>query len=77
MPKLPVISGKNLLRLLIKNNFILVRQKGSHVFVTDVGGKKTTIIPVHANEDLGKGLLKSILADLEISMEELILMISK
>ena len=55
----------------------MVRQKGSHVFVTDVGGKKTTIIPVHANEDLGKGLLKSILADLEISMEELILMISK
>lgn len=71
MPKLPVISGKNLLRLLKKNDFIVVRQKGSHVFVADQTENFTTIIPIHGNEDLGKGLLKSILNDLNITIEGL------
>jgi len=31
MPKLPVLSGEELLKLLIKAGFRRVRQKGSHV----------------------------------------------
>lgn len=74
MPKLPILSGKQLLKLLQKNGFILVRQKGSHVFVGSKNGELTTVIPLHGNEDLGKGLLKTILNDLEISVEELVKM---
>lgn len=69
MPKLPVISGKKLLKLLYKNGFRLVRQKGSHVFIENDSGNLMTVIPVHGNEDLGRGLLKSILNDLELSIE--------
>lgn len=72
MPPLPVISGKNLLKLLLKNGFVKVRQKGSHVFVESENGAVGTVIPIHRNEDLGKGLLRSILNDLEISVEELV-----
>ncbi len=70
MPKLPTISGKSLLKILKKHNFFEVRRKGSHVFIENAD--RRTIIPLHGNEDLGKGLLKKILTDLEISVEELI-----
>lgn len=69
MPKLPVLSGKKLLNLLIKHGYRAIRQKGSHVFVENFNGTLGTIIPIHKNEDLGKGLLKSILNDLELSVE--------
>ncbi len=76
MPKLPVLSGKQLLKLLQKNGFTVVRQKGSHVFVENTTGELSTVIPLHGNEDLGKGLLKAILNDLEISVEALVDMIN-
>jgi predicted RNA binding protein YcfA (HicA-like mRNA interferase family) len=31
MPKLPVVSGKDMIRALEKDGFLIVRQKGSHV----------------------------------------------
>ena len=75
MPKLPVLSGKQLLKLLQKSGFVVVRQKGSHIFVESVKGELSTVIPIHGNEDLGKGLLKAILNDLEISVDELVEML--
>lgn len=70
MGKLPLISGKNLLKLLKKNGYVILRQKGSHVFVESPNGLGT-VIPVHSNEDLGKGVLKSILNDLELTVGDL------
>jgi len=72
MPKLPTISGKAFLKLIKKHGFVDVRRKGSHVFIENGNQNLRTIIPIHGNEDLGKGLLKKILNDLEISAEELI-----
>lgn len=72
--KLPVFSGKKLLRLLLKAGYHAVRQKGSHVFVENGDWKLSSVIPIHGNEDLGKGLLKSILDDLELSREDLLYM---
>lgn len=76
MPKLPNISGKNLLKVLKKAGYSEVRKRGSHVFVEHESFERATVIPVHANEDLGKGILKSILNDLEISVDDLIEMIN-
>ena len=71
MGALPVISGKKLLRILLKSGFHALRKKGSHVFVESTDGTYGTVIPVHGNEDLGKGLLRSILNDLKLSGEDL------
>ena len=75
MPKLPVISGKVLLKTLQKHGCAAIRQRGSHVFIEDVTRTKGSVIPIHGNEDLRKGTLKSILNDLDISVEELIWML--
>jgi predicted RNA binding protein YcfA (HicA-like mRNA interferase family) len=71
MSRQPVLSGKKLLKFLLRNGFVIVRQKGSHVFVKHIETGKFSVIPVHANEDLSKGLLKSVLEDLEIDIDRL------
>lgn len=71
MSALPVISGKKLIRLLLKNKYVALRKKGSHVFIESIDGQYVTVVPIHGNEDLGRGLLKSILNDLSIDVEDL------
>jgi len=51
-------------------DFELIRSKGSHHFFLDKANNKTTVIPVHNNEDLGPGILKDILRDIELSVDE-------
>jgi predicted RNA binding protein YcfA (HicA-like mRNA interferase family) len=46
-----------------------VRQKGSHAFYRH-GDGRATVIPMHRGEDLGRGLIRTILRGLEISPEE-------
>ena len=77
MPRLPVISGKTLLKVLTKHRYIALRKKGSHVFVESSAGKLGTAIPIHDNEDLSPGLLKSILNDLDLSTQDLRRMMRK
>lgn len=72
MPRQPVLSGKKLLKLLLRNGFVIVRRKGSHVFVKHNKTGKASVIPVHSNEDLSRGLLKSILDDLGVDIERLL-----
>lgn len=68
--KLPVISGKDLLALLIKAGFIVVRIKGSHHRLKHLD-KRVVTIPVHKNEPLPPGLLRSIIRDdLKISVDQ-------
>lgn len=71
MGGLPVLSGKKLLQVLIRSGFVALRKKGSHVFIESSNGSRGTVIPMHGNEDLGKGLLKSILNDLDITVDRL------
>ena len=75
MAKLPVISAKQLIKILEKLDFIETRQKGSHKFFKHSDGRVTSI-PFHSG-DLGKGLLRKILNQIKISPEELRKLIEK
>ena len=70
MPKLPAIPGKKLVRILESCGFILKRTSASHFLLENPDGRITTI-PIHANKDLPKGTLKSILRDIEITNDQL------
>jgi hypothetical protein len=48
--------------------------RGSHVFLKHQDGRATSV-PVHSGETLGPGLLRAILRDVEMSVEELISLI--
>ncbi len=69
MSRLPTLSVRQVCRVLEKLGFEPIRQKGSHIFYRHPDGR-ATVVPVHAGEDLGRGLLRSILRDIDISREE-------
>lgn len=70
MAKLPQITAKELIKILGKIGFKIMRQEGSHVFLRDDNGR-TTVIPNHPGEKLDRGLLNKILKkDVGISREE-------
>lgn len=70
MPKIPIISSKDLIKALKKLGFQIVSQKGSHIKMKNNQGK-IAIIPNH--KKIKKGTLKKgILNPLNISVDELI-----
>ena len=69
MPKLIPISGRKLCKIVEKLGFVKVHQVGSHVRYIHTDGRKT-VVPVHGNEELGKGLLSEILKQIDLSREE-------
>ncbi len=64
------LTGKKLLSILKKSGFEVLRVKGSHHFVRHADGR-TSVVPVHAGETLGPGLLAKILRDCDLSREQL------
>ena len=70
MSKLPIIKARQLLKVLNLLGFTLKHKKGSHFFFAHKDGR-TTVVPIHPSETLGKGLLSAILRDIKISVEEL------
>lgn len=70
MPKLPLLSANELIKILRKMGFEKIRQGGSHVFLRHSDGR-TTVVPNHPGEDVDRGLLNKIIKkDISITREE-------
>lgn len=70
MPKLPLLTAKEMTKILQKLGFVLKRQEGSHMFFEHPDGR-TTIIPNHGGEEIDRGLLNKIVKhDLKIERDE-------
>jgi len=69
MTALPSVTGKSLLTALRSAGFMVVRSKGSHHFLRHPDGR-ATVVPVHAGETIGPGLLSKILRDCDLSRED-------
>jgi len=52
-----VLAGKEMIKLLERLGFVVVRINGSHHRMKHEDGRVTTI-PVHKNDDLPKGLMR-------------------
>lgn len=72
MPKLPVVSGKELIAALKKAGFTIVRQRGSHISLQRMTSEKTykTVVPMH--DEVSKGTLLDILRQTGLSKEDLL-----
>jgi len=71
MPKLPSLTGKQLIAALSKFGFENIRIRGSHNVLRHRDGRTTTV-PTHSGETIGVGLLGKILRDCEITREQLL-----
>jgi predicted RNA binding protein YcfA (HicA-like mRNA interferase family) len=72
MPKLLVLSGRELCKILAQNGFEKVRQKGSHIIMQKQKGSTTITIPVPDHDELKTGTLLGIIrqSDLPRSLFE-------
>lgn len=68
-PRLPTLKARDVERALQKLGFYRTDQKGSHVMWEHPDGRFTSV-PHHGGEDIGRGLLRQILREIEISPEE-------
>jgi len=69
MARLPRVTGKDVIAVLVQVGFEVVRVKGSHHFLRHRDGR-VTVVPVHAAETIGPGLLVKILRDCELTREQ-------
>jgi len=69
MSNIPALTGSDLIKILEKIGFIVIRRKGSHCFMRHSDGR-STVIPVHSGETVGSGLFSKILREVDISKEE-------
>ena len=81
MPKLPQVSGDQLVNLLVSLDYIFDRQKGSHATYEKTAkvGKHTITVPLH--REITKGTLNDILNKIGlfngISKEDLVKKLKK
>lgn len=72
MPKLPVLSGKKLIKILSKLGFKHIRTRGSHAILNKKDEKGKITVPVPLHKELAKGTLRSIMNQVGISLDELL-----
>ena len=69
MPKLPVISGKELIKKLEKIGYLSVRQKGSHMrLIHNNPCNKPLTVPMH--KFIKPGLLHKIIRDANLTLDD-------
>ena len=75
MPRLPQVTGRQLVRALQKAGFDITRQRGSHVQVRreESDGTVTTFpVPVHSGKTIKRGTLRGILRKANMDVQDLI-----
>lgn len=66
--KYPILTPREVIKVLSKFGFYKVSQKGSHVKFKNNFTNRTFIIPMH--DEVAKGTLKSILEQADVTIEE-------
>ncbi len=71
-PKLPVVSGDQLIRALAKFGYVAVRQKGSHVRLRHSSDPQRVPVTVPLHNEIAFGTLRRILRDAAVTGEQLL-----
>jgi predicted RNA binding protein YcfA (HicA-like mRNA interferase family) len=67
--KLRPVKAEILIKALARIGFQPIRQRGSHLIMKHADGR-STVIPVHPGEELGRGILLEIMSDVGLSKKE-------
>ena len=71
MVRLPVVSGRELIKALEKAGYVVDRQKGSHIILRRTEPPhRRVVVPEH--KEIAKGTLRAILRQTGITKEELV-----
>ena len=67
--RLPRVTAVEVIRVLEKSGFLFVRQSGSHKIFKNQEGKRATV-PYHGNRTLHPKVLRSVLREADLTIEE-------
>ena len=70
MPKLPVASGKETIQALRRAGLLQDHQEGSHITMIDPSTRRRVTVTVHGNKDLKPGVMRAIIRQAGLSVEE-------
>ncbi|MBI4181391.1 MAG: type II toxin-antitoxin system HicA family toxin [Candidatus Aenigmarchaeota archaeon] len=74
--RLPAVEAQTVIKILQLEGYQNIRQSGSHIQFKNGNGTVITV-PLHAGRPIGKGLLRKIIRDMEISREEFIALLKR
>ena len=63
------LPARKVIMALENIGFRQIRQKGSHIFMRHPDGR-TTLITIHPREKIGKGMIRKIINDAELTRDE-------
>jgi predicted RNA binding protein YcfA (HicA-like mRNA interferase family) len=72
MSRLPSLTARKVIRALKRAGFVEDRQKGSHFVLIQPEMKARTVVPVHPGRTIKEPLLRAILRDANLSIDEFI-----
>ncbi len=72
MSKLPSLSYSQAIKCFEKLGYLVVRQRGSHIRLHPQSDKNKKPLTVPKHKILGKGLLRKLLRDAEITVDQLL-----
>lgn len=75
MPKLPILSGHEVVKIFERLGWEVARQRGSHIILVKEGHIATLSVPDH--DEVARGTLRSLIAHADIELEEFISIIAK
>ena len=76
-PKLPVVSGRQVIQVLEREGYQVVRQRGSHVRLRDESGPEHLPVTVPNHKALKTGLLRQILRDANLTVDEFVSLLKR
>lgn len=71
--KLPVLSGREVVRAFTHDGWEVARQRGSHVIMIKSGSIATLSVPDH--KEIAKGTLRSLIRDAGLTVEGFVALI--
>jgi predicted RNA binding protein YcfA (HicA-like mRNA interferase family) len=72
MSRLPSLTARKVIRALKRVGFVEDRQKGSHLVLIQPETKARTVVPVHPGRTIKETLLRAIVRDANLSVDEFI-----
>ena len=70
MSKIPALTARKVIRALKRAGFVEDRQKGSHLILIHSETRARTVVPVHAGRTIKEPLLRAIVRDANLSIDE-------
>ena len=76
MSILPILAARVVISALLRAGFVILRQKGSHVFLKNPLTGKVTSVPLHT-KDLTRGLLTAIIKQAGLTVQQFLRLLKK